>query len=176
MVTIIYAVLFSIMDFDIRRLEPYYQLSQPSGSRAAASLNLDHLTMFQYFIPFKAFRLKQWAVFFSTIGNIVASTVAPSIQNPSVVFITNLECDERVCPPGQKRYFVRMSPGWSRALSSSMVLVGAITVIIFFQLRRKSGLLSDPKGIAGIASMATKSHILQDFAGTDEANLGQIHK
>ena len=34
MITIIYAVLFSIMDFDIRRLEPYYQLSQQQGSPA----------------------------------------------------------------------------------------------------------------------------------------------
>jgi hypothetical protein len=56
------------------------------------------------------------------------------------------------------------------------VVIALVLVILFIQLRRKSGLLSDPKGIAGIASMATKSHILQDFAGLDEANLGQIHK
>ncbi|RVX73330.1 hypothetical protein B0A52_02972 [Exophiala mesophila] len=178
MITIIYAVMFSIMDFDIRRLEPFYQLSQPGGAKAGASLNLDHLTMFQYFVPFKAFRLKQWAVMVSTTGNILASMLAPALQNPSVDFQTNGKCTEpdSTCPDGETRYWVRIDGVWSRLLSASYVLVAIVLVILFIQLRRKSGLLSDPKGIAGIASMATKSHILQDFAGLDEANRGEIHK
>lgn len=180
MVAIIYAVLFSIMDFDIRRLEPYYQLSQTSGAQASASLNLDHLTMFQYFVPFKAFRLRQWAVFFSTTGNIIASVVAPALQNPSLQFYENTTngCndDVRRCPEGQDRYWVRIQPAWSRALSASYGVLAIITIILIIQLRRKSGLLSDPKGIAGIASMATKSHILRDFTGLDQATRGKIHR
>ena len=177
MITIVYAVLFSIMDFDIRRLEPFYQLSQPGGAKAAASLNLDHLTMFQYFVPFKAFRLKQWTVLFSTTGNIIASMVAPALQNPSITFDTNEKCEPDGCKgEGETRYWVRVSGVWSRLLSASYLIIAIMLIILFIQLRRKSGLLSDPKGIAGIASMATKSHILQDFAGTDEANLGKIHK
>ena len=180
MVAIVYAVLFSIMDFDIRRLEPYYQLSQTQGAQASASLNLDHLTMFQYFVPFKAFRLRQWVVFFSTTGNIIASVVAPALQNPSLQFFENPSrpCRENPndCPDGQERYWVRMVSGWSRALSASYGLVAIITIFLLIQLRRKSGLLSDPKGIAGIASMATKSHILRDFTGLDQATRGQIHR
>ena len=180
MVAIVYAVLFSIMDFDIRRLEPYYQLSQTSGAQASASLNLDHLTMFQYFVPFKAFRLRQWAVFFSTTGNIIASVVAPALQNPSLQFFENKAqgCSDipTQCPQGQHRYWVRVVPIWSRALSASYGVVAIITIFLLIQLRRKSGLLSDPKGIAGIASMATKSHILRDFTGLDQATRGQIHR
>lgn len=179
LITITYAVLFSIMDFDIRRLEPYYQLSQPLGAKASASLNLDLMTMLQYFVPVKALRMKQWAVFFSTIGNVIASTAAPAIQNPSIMFVTNPDCPQDFslpCRDGRKHYFVRVSSPWSRVLSSVLVLITAISVIIFFLLRRKSGLLSDPKGIAGIASMATKSHILNDFQGMDLATRGQIHK
>ena len=177
MIAIVFAVLFSIMDFDIRRLEPFYQLSQPGGAKASASLNLDHLTMFQYFVPFKAFRLKQWAVLFSTTGNIIASMIAPALQNPSIQFDTNPQCKNGCADPTKEnRYWVRVSNVYSRLLSSSYVVIAVILVVLFIQLRRKSGLLSDPKGIAGIASMATKSHILQDFAATDEANLGQIHK
>ena len=181
MITIIYAVLFSIMDFDIRRLEPFYQLSKPGGASATGSLNLDHLTMFQYFIPFKAFRLKQWAPFFSTTGNIVASMLSPALQNPSVDFMTNPDpkCGNLGCPGAdseEKHYWVRITPVWSRLLSASYVFVAMVLVILWINLRRKSGLLSDPKGIAGIASMATKSHILQDFAGLDTAHSGTIHK
>lgn len=176
MITIVYAVLFSIMDFDIRRLEPYYQLSRPQGSRASASLNLDHLTLFQFFVPFKAFRLKQWVVFFSTIGNITASIVSPSLQNPSINFMTNPHCVNGTCPAGQPKFFVRVSPAWSRVLTAVLTLTAAVTAVIFVQLRRKSGLLSDPKGIAGIAAMATKSHILQEFTGLDLATRGEIHQ
>ena len=180
MVTIFYAVLVSIMDFDIRRLEPYHQLSLPLGSRASHSLNLDHLTVFQYFVPLRAARLKQWAVFLSTITNIVASTVAPSLQNPSVSFIPNptcLEGDNCEEPNGPRLYFVQIQTAWSRALEASLVLTAILlTAILVILLKRKSGLQSDPKGIAGIAAMATKSHILNDFQDMDLATLGQIHK
>ena len=165
------------MDFDIRRLEPYYQLSRPLGSRASHSLNLDHLTMFQYFVPLQAARLKQSAVFFSTIANIVASTIAPSLQNPSVILINNPSCDPNSSTCAQKFYLVRIQPGWSRALTVSLVLTAALlTIILIILLRRKSGLQSDPKGIAGIAAMATKSHILNDFQNMDLATRAQIHE
>ncbi|KAK5954052.1 hypothetical protein OHC33_004623 [Knufia fluminis] len=183
MITIGYSVLFSIMDFDIRRLEPYYQLSQPQGARASASLNLDHLTMFQYFVPFNAARLGQWTVFASTFANIIAATIAPALQNPSVNFEANPECKpldggKIQCPDGSgmTKFWVLIDPIWSRLLTTAYVIVGLILVFLFFQLRRKSGLQSDPKGIAGIASMATKSHILQDFKGLDLATRGDIHK
>lgn len=179
MITIFYAVLVSIMDFDIRRLEPYHQLSRPLGSRASHSLNLDHLTVFQYFVPLRAAQLKQWAVFFSTLANIVASTVAPSLQNPSVSFVPNPICESGTCEGKDhpKLYFVRIQSVWSRALEASLVLTAILlTVILVILLRRKSGLQSDPKGIAGIAAMATKSHILNDFQDMDLATRGQIHK
>ena len=169
LIFVAYGVLWSIMDFDIKRLEPYYQLSQPRGSTAAASLNLDHLTAWSYFIPFTAMKLRQWAVFFSSLGNILATSVAPSLQNPSIVLIQN---PNRTGP----NFFVRVSPRWSRALTSSLVVTAAFGVVLFFQLRRKSGLLSDPKGISGIAAMATKSHILADFQGLDIATRGEIHE
>jgi hypothetical protein len=169
LIFVAYGVLWSIMDFDIKRLEPYYQLSQPTGSTAAASLNLDHLTAWSYFIPFTAMKLRQWAVFFSSLGNILATSVAPSLQNPSIVLIQNSD------KPGPT-FFVRVSPAWSRALTSSLVVTAALGVFLFVQLRRKSGLLSDPKGISGIAAMATKSHILVDFQGMDIATRGEIHE
>jgi Protein of unknown function (DUF3433) len=109
----------------------------------------------------------------------VASTVAPSLQNPSVIFLTNPDCRHVPCSGnGQpKNYFVRIQPVWSRVLTASLVLTAALlTVILVILLRRKSGLQSDPKGIAGIAAMATKSHILNDFQDMDLATRGQIHK
>src|SRR5699024_492073 len=57
-----YGVLWQIMDYETKRLEPYYQLSQPNGSTAGMSLNLDYATMWTYFVPYKAFQYRHWAV------------------------------------------------------------------------------------------------------------------
>lgn len=177
LIFVIYGVLWQIMDFEIKRLEPYYQLSRPGGSTAAESLNLDHLSLWSYLVPFRAFRLRQWAVFYSAVGNLLTTSVCPSLQNPSVRFDENHECGGPAgCPPGQHRFFVRIESGWSRALTSFLLITAVLAIILFLQLRRKSGLLSDPKGIAGIAAMATKSHILNDFQGMDLATHEQIHR
>lgn len=60
-------------------------------------------------------------------------------------------------------------------MSIALLCVAVYGILLMNQLRRKSGLLSDPKGIAGIASMATKSHILNDFKGLDVAPNNVIH-
>ena len=54
-------------------------------------------------------------------------------------------------------------------MSGSLLVVAFCGAALMYAMRRKSGLLSDPKGIAGIAAMATKSHILTDFHGLDSA-------
>lgn len=176
LVFVIYGVLWQIMDFEIKRLEPYYQLSQPSGNTAAQSLNLDHLSLWSYVVPFKAFRLRQWAIFFSALGNLLTTSVCPSLQNPSVRFDENPNCEPNGCPAGQFTFYVRIAPAWSRALTSFIAITAVLAMILLVQLRRKSGLLSDPKGIAGIAAMATKSHILNDFQAMDLATHRQIHR
>lgn len=178
LIFVIYGVLWQIMDFEVKRLEPYYQLSRPSGSTAAESLNLDHLSLWSYLVPFKAFRLRQWAVFCSAVGNLLTTSIIPSLQNPSVHYVENpwYECES--CPgdkKDQRKFLVKIDPKWSRALTSFLMITAVLAIILFVQLRRKSGLLSDPKGIAGIAAMATKSHILNDFQGMDLATHRQIH-
>jgi hypothetical protein len=183
MLILIYAVLVSIMDYDIRRLEPYYQLSRPFGSKASHSLNLDYLNVFQYFVLARARKLGHATVFFSTTASIVASTVVPSLQTPSLVFVPNPIChhDAFVSNCGAtgqpKIHFMHIQSAWSRAATASLGLNAVLLMLILIMvLRRKSGLQSDPKGIAGIAAMATKSHILNDFQDMDLATREQIQK
>jgi hypothetical protein len=64
----------------------------------------------------------------------------------------------------------------SRCLTASLGLVAIFGLLLLVFLRRRSGLLSDPKGVAGVASMATKSHILTDFANLDTKSNEEIHK
>lgn len=176
LIFVVYGVFWQSMDFDIRRLEPFYQLSQPNGSTAEESLNMDYMTMFSFLIPVKAFKYKQWAVLCSSIGTLLATSLSATLQNPSVVFRHNNNCIGPDCPEGQKHYLVQIQPVWSRCLSVSLLATAIVGIILLLQLRRRSGLLNDPRGIAGIASMATRSHILGDFKGLDTADEMKIHK
>ncbi|KAF1987157.1 hypothetical protein K402DRAFT_446032 [Aulographum hederae CBS 113979] len=171
MILVMYGIMWQISDYEVKRLEPYYQLSQKTGSAAGASLNMDYLTFLAYFVPFKAIRYRQWAVVFSSTGTLLASTLVPVLQSASVNMYPDQDHRKE-----DKFKFVRMDPGWSRALTASLAIVSCCGIAMLFQLRRRSGLLSDPKGIAGIAAMATRSHILNDFQGLDTALNPIIHK
>jgi Protein of unknown function (DUF3433) len=177
MVMVTYGVLWQITEYNVKRLEPYYQLSRPAGNVASKSLNLDYTTLFSYFVPYKSIRNGHWTVVVASIGTILATTAAPSLQNASITPIDNPSCYPSECNSlGLNLHIVRIVSVWSRLVSVCLILVAIMALALLLQLRRKSGLLSDPKGIAGIASMATKSHILNDFQGMDTATDNDIHK
>ncbi|KAI9800515.1 MAG: hypothetical protein M1825_004063 [Sarcosagium campestre] len=169
-IAVTYGVMWQAVDFEVKRLEPYYQLSKSGGALAIESINLDYLTCWKVAAPFKAFKRRQWAVLNCSIANLTAGLLVATLQNASV----NLEpkADER--SPDKDKY-VRMDPVWSRLLTASLTLVAISGGLLLFQLRRKSGLLSDPKGVAGIAAMANRSHILVDFKDLDTANEKELH-
>jgi hypothetical protein len=66
---------------------------------------------------------------------------------------------------------------WSRMLSAVLVLLAIMGGVLIWQLeRRPSGLVADVKGIAGIAAMANRSHILMDFKDLDTSPPDMIHE
>ncbi|KAF2473178.1 uncharacterized protein BDR25DRAFT_257399 [Lindgomyces ingoldianus] len=171
LVFIIYGILWQISDFEVKRLEPFYQLSKKTGSTAAESLNMDYLTFMSWLVPLRALRHKQYAVIYSSLGTLVASSLVPVLQSASV----------NMWPPKKDRKdnelkSIRIDPPWSRAVTGCLLFVAICGAILLYEMRRKSGLLSDPKGIAGVAALATRSHILTDFHGLDTAPLDKIHK
>lgn len=169
-IMVTHGVLWQIVDFEVKRLEPYYQLSRPEGALAAESLNRDYLTCWTILAPFKALRYRQWAVVYSSITYLIASPLVPVLQSGSVIVTP----DQNNREPDKFKY-VQMHPVWSRLLSVALILVAIFGSLVLLQLRRKSGLLSDPKGIAGVAAMANKSFILMDFKDLDTAREEEIH-
>jgi hypothetical protein len=168
---VIYGICWQVTDFEVKRLEPFYQLSKKTGATAAESLNMDYLTFLSWLVPLRALRHKQYAVIYVSLATLISSSLVPVLQSASV----------NVYPPRKDRKehewkSIRIEPAWSRAVTACLVLVAVCGSILMYEMRRKSGLLSDPKGIAGVAAMATKSHILTDFRGLDTAPLHKIHK
>jgi hypothetical protein len=168
MVLVTYGVMWQVVDYEVKRLEPYYQLSKPGGASARDSLNLDYLTALAYFIPLRAATYKQWAVVFCSTATLIAGSLLAVLQSAAVVMLPKR-------PKGDELKTVTVSPIFSRLLSVSLLIIALLGIALIIALRRKSGLLSDPKGVAGIAAMATKSHILTDFKGLDTATNSVIH-
>lgn len=169
-ILVTYGVLWQVTDYETKRLEPYYQLSTREGATAAHSLNLDYLTFMSYLIPIRAIAYKQWAVVFSSTATLIAAGLLAVLQSASIVM-----SPERNQRQTDEIKNVNVNPIWSRFLEVALLIIAILGVLLLIQLRRKSGLLSDPKGIAGIAAMATKSHILNDFKGLDTEPNHIIH-
>ncbi|KAF2743108.1 hypothetical protein M011DRAFT_461908 [Sporormia fimetaria CBS 119925] len=168
---VIYGIMWQMTDYEVKRLEAFYQLSKKTGATAAESLNMDYTTFLSWLVPLRALRHKHYAVVYASISTLVASGLVPILQSASVsVFPDKEERKENEWKS------IRIEPAWSRAVTVCLVLVAVLGCVLIYEMRRKSGLLSDPKGIAGVAAMATRSHILTDFQGLDTASLDDIHK
>jgi len=165
MITVTYGILWQITDYEVKRLEPFYRLSRECGALASESINIDYITIFNIFRPFKALRYRHYAVAVSSLATILAVSIVPTLQTASII----LEPDRAIRdenPDVPK--FINIDATCSRVLSGILGLISILGIILLILLQiRRSGLAGDVRGIAGIAAMATKSHVLMDFKDLD---------
>ncbi|KAM7209205.1 Protein of unknown function (DUF3433) domain containing protein [Naviculisporaceae sp. PSN 640] len=173
LITVSYGVLWQITDFEVRRLEAFFQLSKEGGALAAESINVDYITYFSFFRPLRALRCKHYAVAVSSIASLLANALVPTLGAACIYLSPDRET--RLNNPNDEKQIL-VHPIWSRFLSAVFLLLSLLACVLFYQLEsRRSGLLADVRGIAGLASMATVSHILMDFKDMDVATHEDIH-
>ncbi|KAF2665477.1 hypothetical protein BT63DRAFT_66774 [Microthyrium microscopicum] len=63
-----YGMIWAWIDMDIRRMEPYFQLSKPGGATGRESLLLHYPSDFLASVPTKALKFKHWAVFVASLA------------------------------------------------------------------------------------------------------------
>lgn len=172
-VTVTFGVLWAITDFEVKRLEAFYQMSKEGGALAAESINVDYITNFNFFFPFRAIQRKQYTVAISSITTLLAVSLVPTLGSAAIVL--NPDIATRHANLNIEKT-VTINPILSRLLTSSFVIIAALGSALFYQLQsRRSGLLADVKGIAGLASMAVVSHVMMDFKDMDVAKPKDIH-
>ncbi|PHH72661.1 hypothetical protein CDD82_5858 [Ophiocordyceps australis] len=170
---VVYGVLWQFTDFEVRRLEAFYQLSKQGGALAAHSINVDYVTGFSFLRPIRALRLGHYAVALSSVATTFAVSLVPTFAAASVVLSPSRR--ERVENPDVDK-FLHFSATWSRLLTLTLIFCALAGSGLFYMLQsRRSGLLADVRGIAGLASMAVASHILMDFGDMDTAKHKDIH-
>ncbi|TQN75324.1 hypothetical protein CSHISOI_00085 [Colletotrichum shisoi] len=171
--SVTYGVLWQVTDFEVKRLEAYYQLSKEGGALAAESINVDYVTSLSWLRPIRAIKLRHFAVAVSSVATSLAVSLVPTFGAASFVLYPD-RATRLAHPDGEKE--IRLQAVWSRLLSSTLCVCALCGCILFYILqKRRSGLLADVKGIAGLASMAVVSHILVDFADLDVVSHRDIH-
>lgn len=168
-----YGVLWQMTNLAVMRLEPFYQLSKEGGALAAESINVDYLSQFNLFRPFRALQYRHYAVAVSSVATLLANTLVPTLIAASLTLSPDRDTRSRF-PDAEKHILVHHV--WARLLTATLFVIALLSSVLFYQLQtRRSGLLADVKGIAGLASMATVSHILMDFKDMDVATHQDIH-
>lgn len=174
LVTVTYGVLWQITDVEVQRLEAFYQMSRDGGALAAESINVDYITGFSFSRPIRAFQRKHYAVAVSSVATMLAVSLVPTLGAASIMMTPDRAT--RLEHPRMVKTIV-MSAALSRLLTSTFVIIAVLGGVLFYQLHsRRSGLLADVKGIAGLASMAVVSHIMMDFKDMDVAKPKDIHR
>lgn len=170
---VVFGVLWQFTDFEVRRLEAYYQLSKPGGALAAESINVDYVTCFTFFRPIRAIKCGHYAVAVSSIATTFAISLVPTFAAASIILTPGRK--ERADKPDQEKV-LEFASAWSRLLTCVLCFCALSGIVLLFLLqKRRSGLQADVRGIAGLASMAVVSHVLMDFKNMDTAKHKDIH-
>ena len=173
LVGVIFGVLWELVNTEVKRTEPYYQMSRAGGALASNSLIVDYYEFYFFLAPIQALRYKQWAVLTSSMAYIMSYAIIPNILSSILKVNGELNNDS---PTDNSLKVLVIDKSYARALQGCFGLVLICGIALTWELgSRKSGLVGDVSGIAGIAAMANKSHILMDFKDLDDAPEKQIH-
>lgn len=66
-ISVLYSFIWTWVDLDIKRLEPYFQLSRPGGAIGTESILLSYPLEFLAILPFTAFKRKHWSVWSGSV-------------------------------------------------------------------------------------------------------------
>ncbi|KAL1970743.1 hypothetical protein VTN77DRAFT_2577 [Rasamsonia byssochlamydoides] len=80
-VAVLFITVWNWIDLDVKRLEPWYRLSQESGALGSDSVLLDYPAEFLAFVPLESLKRKQWTVFCTSLILVILSWVVTPLQS-----------------------------------------------------------------------------------------------
>ncbi|KAM6522257.1 hypothetical protein FALCPG4_011935 [Fusarium falciforme] len=80
-IAVLYSMIWSWIDLDVKRMQPWFELSKPKGATAENSLFLDYQYEFVALVPFKAAKSKHWPVFFAGTAMVIVFWALTPLQS-----------------------------------------------------------------------------------------------
>lgn len=162
MLAVIYRILISIVQTQLRLIDPFRQLASSEGALASTALFTAYHSQ-AWFGPFVALRTGRYAL--SSIGLVFwVSCLLPAFASEAIFVDTKWSCPDpevgvpNPCPP-------RITASISVVrLLQSLLGFGAIVLLgIIFALRSEIGLESDPSSIAAVATLMGHPSLQHDL-------------
>lgn len=152
-VSVLYGVLWQLVDGEVKRIEKYRELAQEGGCSARRTLCFDYHSFWTPLSILQGLRYKQWPVVCSSTGYVLAAIVVPNVQN--YVFSWDTYSGAELAWGGQYSWQIAYAdPYWSKILIGILVadLVCAVG-LVFTLWKRSTCLTEDPRGIAFATSL-----------------------
>jgi hypothetical protein len=129
-VAVIYGLLWASLDHDVKRLEPYFQLSKAQGVTPANSLLLDYPHIFAPFTPLVAVRKRHWVVAISAFVGVlniygVTPLMSTVLQQADVQRVVKIPVRHAGLMPAEKQRG-GLSTAWSYVAYSHQYLNGSL--------------------------------------------------
>ncbi|KKP04791.1 hypothetical protein THAR02_03128 [Trichoderma harzianum] len=80
-IAVLYSLIWSWVDLDVKRMQPWFELSKPEGATAENSMFLDYPYDFIATVPVKAARRRHWPVFFAGTVTVVIFWLVTPLQS-----------------------------------------------------------------------------------------------
>ncbi|KAF4986741.1 hypothetical protein FDECE_15799 [Fusarium decemcellulare] len=80
-IAVFYSMIWSWIDLDVKRMQPWFELSKTSGATGENSIFLDYQYDFVALVPFKAAKRKHWPVFFGGTAMIIVFWAITPLQS-----------------------------------------------------------------------------------------------
>ena len=142
--------MWDLLDSTIRKLEPYYQMSQPSGASIKHSLFLDYYSMFPLYAVLRAWQSQHWAVCLSSLG----LSLSKMLLMPLATTLFHYKWPNHKVP-------VTINKGALFTYLVLNIILAGIALAVAKTLRsRRTGLLHNPTSIAATAAFVAGSPVV----------------
>ncbi|RYP69348.1 hypothetical protein DL771_006158 [Monosporascus sp. 5C6A] len=81
LLAVFYALFWQVVDDEVKRIEPFYQASRPTGARGDRTIFASYISIPPILAPVQALRWRQVAVFLSSITYVLVGFVTPILQS-----------------------------------------------------------------------------------------------
>jgi hypothetical protein len=168
LVALIYASFWGVIDANVRRMEPFYQLSRPEGAFAKDTLVFSYFDRNAFTAPIHALRRRHWAVACSSVAFLLASAVLPPIAASTLTVGVLPSCSNANQKGCTGMLIFRTHLAW--LLHGGLVLNSLMAVCLILLLRkRQMGVARDPSSIVNLAA-TFKSHPIMEHLQATEGN------
>ncbi|CEF88241.1 hypothetical protein SNK05_012198 [Fusarium graminearum] len=80
-IAVLYSMIWSWIDLDVKRMQPWFEMSKNDGATAENSVFLDYQYDFVAMVPFKSAKRKHWPVFFGGTAMIIVLWALTPLQS-----------------------------------------------------------------------------------------------